>query len=201
LCEYKDKLPDKAWQFVWDESSPLYKIGGWKESKQEFNDIIWGTLKSPKYLAIHVKESFKATFDQLIKFKIGDGNGVFLRGTLLHERIEKFIARELTAYESSRQNQEKLSFIPWFNIIQMVIVVFSFLGLVWIFIQKESGLFSIIVLVVWGVVVNAWVCGTFANAIDRLGSKMIWIVPFLAMTSLIMLKKPGQSSRKTEITS
>jgi hypothetical protein len=37
-----------------------------------------------------------------------------------------------------------------------------------------------------GVLLNAWDCGTFANAIDRLGCKIMWLLPFIA---LILLSK------------
>lgn len=82
LCRYKDSLPDRAYKFVWDENSPFYKIGGWKKSKSEFNKIIYETLTQPKYILLHIKESCKATLQQLILFGIGDGNGSFREGTL-----------------------------------------------------------------------------------------------------------------------
>lgn len=47
--------------------------------------------------------------------------------------------------------------------------------------------------------VNAWICGTFANAIDRLGSKIMWMIPLLAFMSLFqhqMKKMDPQFSKK-----
>jgi len=41
-------------------------------------------------------------------------------------------------------------------------------------------------LIILSILINAWVCGTFANAIDRLGSKMIWLIPLLVLTGLII---------------
>jgi hypothetical protein len=32
-----------------------------------------------------------------------------------------------------------------------------------------------------GVILNAWDCGTFANAIDRLGCKVMWLIPLLTI--------------------
>jgi hypothetical protein len=35
-----------------------------------------------------------------------------------------------------------------------------------------------------GILINAWDCATFANAIDRLGCKMIWLIPFFSLIAL-----------------
>ncbi|GIV29155.1 MAG: hypothetical protein KatS3mg028_0221 [Bacteroidia bacterium] len=127
LCIYKDSLPDKAYKFIWDEKSPFYKIGGWKNTKQEFKDIIYETLTRPKYIALHIKESFKATILQLFLFSIGDGNGSFLEGTLLYERISKYFLKDLEIYSSSKQNQSSLSIVRYFNILFYGVVFLEFI--------------------------------------------------------------------------
>ena len=43
LCAYKDSLPATADRFLWDfENSPVYKLGGWKTTKKEFNESQFG---------------------------------------------------------------------------------------------------------------------------------------------------------------
>ncbi len=194
LCAYKDSLPELAWQFLWDPSSPLEKLGGWKETKEEFNEIIRGTLTSPKYLALHLKESLKATAAQLVRFKIGDGNGIFLEGTTLHERMELFMPGELLAFETSRQNRGILLKSPWINRIHQGMAGLSLLYLLLVFIRIKKvpadKLFPVLViLILLGVIIHAWTCGTFANAIDRLGTKMMWFIPLLAALSPKLTKK------------
>jgi hypothetical protein len=194
LCEYKDSLPELAWQFLWDPSSPLEKLGGWRETKEEFNEIIRRTLSSPKYLALHLKASLKATASQLVKFKIGDGNGIFLEGTQLYERMELFMPRELHAYETSRQNMGKLSISPWIHRIQQGFIVISLLSLMMIFLKSwqayaDKQFLSIVILILLGVIIHAWICGTFANAINRLGTKMIWLSAFAPLLWTMKMKK------------
>ena len=194
LCEYKDSLPELAWQFLWDPSSPLEKLGGWRETKEEFNEIIRRTLSSPKYLALHLKASLKATASQLVKFKIGDGNGIFLEGTQLYERMELFMPRELHAYETSRQNMGKLSISPWIHRIQQGFIVISLLSLMMIFLKSwqayaDKQFLSIVILILLGVIIHAWICGTFANAIDRLGTKMIWLLALAPLLWTMKMKK------------
>ncbi|MGC9341342.1 MAG: hypothetical protein ACP5E3_01430 [Bacteroidales bacterium] len=190
LCAYKDSLPEYAWQFIWDEDSPFYKVGGWKGTKEEFNEIFRNTLKDPKYLALHIKESFKATARQLVRFKIGDGNGVFAEGTPLYENIKKYIPRESTAFLHSKQNQGNLQFIKTFNYIQQAITGFALIILLILVYLKRNrpgfrNYFILITFNMLAIFINAWVSGTFANAIDRLGAKMMWMVLFLVLVGVL----------------
>ena len=191
LCVYRNSLPEKAYQFVWDEDSPFYKIGGWKESKPEFNEIIFETLTTPKYIGLHIKESLKATFQQLVLFKIGDGNGSFPEGTQLHSRIHKYFPNDLDQYANSRQNQSQLGFLDVFNSLFSAVIILSLIILVFLqirFWNQFNGHFKLVLIVLLtGILLNAWDCGTFANAIDRLGCKMIWLIPFMAILSGVRL--------------
>lgn len=55
LCDFKNQLPNHAWEFIWNEGSAFYKTGGWDSSKKEYDEIIWGTLSNPHYLFLHLK--------------------------------------------------------------------------------------------------------------------------------------------------
>ena len=191
LCAYKDSLPDKAYKFIWDEKSPFYKIGGWEGTKEEFNKIIFKTLTTPKYIRIHIAESCKATIQQLILFGIGDGNGSFLSGTRLYERVEKYIPSDLHFYSVSNQNKEQFGFIKYFNMFYSAIIIMSSMLLIFFSVKYKSyfipNIYFIIIAICTGVLLNAWSCGTFANAVDRLGCKMIWLIPFLAIITAIKI--------------
>jgi len=197
LCAYKDSLPDKAYKFIWDEKSPFYKIGGWKGTKEEFSQIIHETLTQPKYIAMHIQESLKATLQQLMLFSIGDGNGSFVKGTLLHERVSKYFSKDLTAYTASKQNQSHLDFLPFLNTVFFIVIVLSLLILMFLWIKFANILNrhtkSIGIIFIISIILNAWDCGTFANAIDRLGCKMIWLIP---LTASIFLWEILHNNRK-----
>ncbi|MGB4850613.1 MAG: hypothetical protein WBP41_21985 [Saprospiraceae bacterium] len=182
LCIYKDSLPDRAYKFVWDEKSPFYKTGGWKQTKHEFNEIIAGTLTHPKFITMHINESFKATLQQLTLFAIGDGNGSFLQGTLLYDRVSKYFSHDLPAYTGSKQSQARLNYLGLFNSLFLIVILLSLLFLLFLMI-KFTGILNrhlkiIVIIFFGGLIFNAWICGTFANSIDRLGAKMIWLIPF-----------------------
>lgn len=193
LCNYKDSLPDRAYQFIWDENSPFYKIGGWKGTQNEFNEIIYGTLTKPDYIWMHMRESFKATAQQLTLFGIGDGTWSYPEGTVLYERVSKYFSHDLTAYTQSKQNQSRLEFIMLLNDLYTLTIVLSLLYIMFVLVKVVRSLDKHILMmassIFIGIILNAWDCGTFANAIDRLGCKMIWLIPF---TAAIFFLKSGQ---------
>lgn len=197
LCPYKDKLPPKGYDFLWNPESPFYKIGGWEDTKEEFDEIIFTTLTSPKYIAIHIQASLKATLEQLLQFGIGDGNGVFLKHTLLYERIGTYFgSNQQQQYAQSLQNKNKLSFLASYNYFLQFIIGLSFLATLFILMnykKYDPTIISFFVLLILALLLNAWSCGTFANALDRLGAKVIWLLPFGVLLSIF--------SRKNEATS
>ncbi|GIV29156.1 MAG: hypothetical protein KatS3mg028_0222 [Bacteroidia bacterium] len=67
-----------------------------------------------------------------------------------------------------------------------------------VFYIKYSSFFDYQIKVVFlmlflGIVINAWVCGTFANAIDRLGCKMMWLIP---LSTIILSRRIYIESKK-----
>jgi hypothetical protein len=185
LCQYKDSLPQRAYEFVWDEESPVYKMGGWKATKTEFNEIIHNTLTTPRYIWMHIQESLKATAEQLSLFSIGDGNGKFNDGTLLHERVEYHFKGEIKSYENSLQNLDDFTLINLTNKVFYVVIISSTVALFLVLVLRKNlidlraRLLTLVIIA--GVLFNAWDCGTFANAIDRLGCKVMWLIPLLTI--------------------
>lgn len=199
LCEFKDKLPDRAYQFVWDENSPVYKMG-WKASKGEFDQIIFETFTSPKYILLHIKASVLATYNQLITFKINDSNGVFLEGTMPYDRVERYLPGDLERYLSSKQMKNEFGFTDGLNTVFTFIVIISVLILV--FLLLKGGTFtgkfaSVLIIFSVGILLNSWVSGTFANAINRLGCKMIWLIPFITIMGLIQYFRNRNTNLKS----
>lgn len=195
LCRYKDSLPARAYEFVWDGNSPLYKIGGWSASKKEFNTIIKGTFSEPKFIGLHLKASCLATAEQLVRFETGDGNGVFSDTTRLYQRVLRYCPNDIHRFAASRQNQSRLSALPLLNRAYYLAVLLSLVTIAFmmvVYFRKLSRIvLSLTGILLLAVLVNAWDCGTFANAIDRLGCKMMWLIPLAAILLLCALKFPN----------
>ncbi|HLP13653.1 MAG TPA: hypothetical protein VK177_17100, partial [Flavobacteriales bacterium] len=184
LCQYKDSLPTRAYEFIWDKTSPFYKIGGWKDTKKEFNEIIFATLTQPRYIWLHIKASVLATLDQLHLFSVGDGLGRFDKTTELYERLEKFIPNDIAMHKKSLQYSQNRSLFSIPNYIIFASTLISFCLLVFLLVFKSQQLSIPEKNTMWFIlailVLSAWNNGTFANALDRLGAKMVWLIPLLA---------------------
>jgi hypothetical protein len=199
MCAYKDSLPKKAWEFVWSGDSPLYKIGGWDDGKSEMLEIINNTLTKPKYIWMNILASIDATFEQLSLFKAMDGYGEFIgEDNLVYMEVKNNFNSEIKQYSNSKQNQGKIDSIEvWNNIFNGIIFISIFIIIILFIICRylfSAPIKSLIILFMIGILVNAWDCGTFANAIDRLGCRMIWLIPLLG---LIVVFNYYNSNNKT----
>ena len=189
LCVYKDSMPEYAWQFIWEESSPLYKLGGWKETKEEFKAIIRGTFLSPEFIFLHMKASLKVTLIQLYRFEALDFTGVAPNASELQYRVEKYVPKDLNRFNCSRQNVGQLGPLKWWNRAQLFLVLISLFTIVLRFIFSSTLRTNRLVvltglLIFLGIILNAWVCGTFSTPIDRTGNRMIWLIPAYALLLL-----------------
>ena len=202
LCQYKDSLDMRAYEFLWNKSSPFYTMGDFSGTRDEFNEIIYGTLTEPEFILLHISASLKATARQCTLFKMGDGNGPFIAGTELAGRIKEYLPGEYPSYLNDRQNKGELGFLAAWNAIQAIFVALALVALLWLWIatRKKWNEWRIFVVALLSfVVMNMWASATFANAIDRLGSKVIWIIPLLAL--LTLWNKIASMKRNTSISS
>jgi hypothetical protein len=200
LCEYKDSLEAKngeATFFEYDPKSPLTKLGGWTDSmRDECTDITYGTLTKPKYIWLHILASLRCSFIQLYSFKTGAGNGPYMDEFPVLVNIRKHFSNELSQYCNSRQNKD-IMFVfngtwyggVWNNILNTFIVLGLFI-LVLVFILKRSvfnGTFGYVTtMLIMGIILNAWDCGTFSDINLRYGSRVMWFIPFLASLAIVL---------------
>lgn len=182
ICSYKDSLPEYAWQFVWMDYSPLNRQG-WDASREEYRDIIKQTLTTPRYMWLHVKASMKATVAQLGLFDIGDGTGVFNAESNLGKVVQEYFPTQMPAYLNSRQNLGKYEFTHTLNRFyrKAIWLCALLVPVIWFAVRKKLQVrqHAVLATLLLAVLLNAWSCGTFANAIPRLGLKMIWFVPLV----------------------
>ncbi len=188
LCRYKDSLPAYSWEFIWEPTSPLYQLGGWKDTREEFNEIIGDTFRSPKYLWMHFRTSIRETLHQMLRFQSVDPFGVAPNGEQLRSRVFQYIPRDGVRYDSSVQSRTNLLVLAWLNTFQKALIFLS-LGIFLLFFLmkqrwKSEHLPVALLILLSGILFNALITGTFANAIDRMGNKMIWLVPMLAAVIL-----------------
>jgi hypothetical protein len=179
VCAQKDSLPAHAYDFIWGPESTVERIGGWEVANKEFSRIIPETFSDPKYLGLHVSAAAEATVDQLFLFSIGDGWGRFGEGTNVRERTLLYFPSSSSAYGTSRQANGTLRFTRTLNRwLPLILLIVSIAIVVRITITRQGkNRSTIIAILILCIVANAFVCGTFANSVDRLGAKTIWLLP------------------------
>jgi hypothetical protein len=196
LCYYKDSIPKSFEYFVWNEKSPLYKIGGWKESKKEFNYIINTSLTEPKYIEMQIDKTALNFFDQLITFDIGEGNGAFDENTLLIQRIKKYTVLDDDLCVSTQQRAEVFLKLDAINLYYRITTGISFLLLVVLFFYNykklNSRLKSLVYLTISLIILSSFLVAFSSEVSNRHGVKLIWLITvlnFLIIADLISNKK------------
>lgn len=181
ICTYKDSLPAVAWEFVWDNTSPLYRTGGWEANREEYNNILKDISTRPKYWVFLGYKSLEGTLRELSLTGIDESYKlpwtVFDADTPPFKAIQKYIPHELNEFVTSRQNTKTLN-IPFLDKIYIVVLVLSSILVLLTWKIKNNGLWKgVFVILTLMIVLNAFVCANMANVLTRLNSRIIWLLP------------------------
>lgn len=195
LCERSGSIPQSADAFLWADDSPLKVYRSRKEMEVELGKIVAGSLKEPALLWMQITSAIKATGEQLTRYAVGDGNGSFGDGTLLHERVALYIPSEIEAYEGTRQMAREQFDRPvaLMNLFGSIIMIFSLiaLGTFWSFFRRSltTGpyLTSATIFLISALIVNAGINASLVMVADRFGTKLAWLIPFLAIASFVSI--------------
>jgi hypothetical protein len=186
FCNYKDKIPKKAIGFLWDENSILSKTGNWSNHEQAYKKVMNDILFSPDYFWLNTKAAVRATAVQLTRNKLGDG--VYQYDTLSspYNAIKNNFPKHKKTFIKDRQNIGEIN-LSFQNFINEWLMLFSCIALFIILIVKRFRntlnqklvLFTFSTLML--LVINAFVTGAIANILDRLQSRISWILPLLIL--------------------
>ncbi|MFC2112805.1 hypothetical protein ACFLTA_06000 [Bacteroidota bacterium] len=180
LCEFKDIV---IWDFLWESQSPLYKTGGWEDSKEEYTTIIRDIFTTPKYLKIFMMKSIESSFIQFFNYETGDTPRQ-AQNSAPYGVITRFMPGQVKAYLSSKQCNDRLDF-TFLNNYQNYLIVLSLLISILLLILKipvKSKMLIIYILV--SLYINAGVCGTFSGISPRYQSRVIWLLPLPIILTL-----------------
>jgi len=97
LCAYRANMPGTADGWLWDEESPIYKLGGFEQLKPEAWRIVIESLAA--YPAMNLKAALIATITQFAEFATGDGLTPWSWNT--QWTFERFAPRALERYRAS----------------------------------------------------------------------------------------------------
>jgi hypothetical protein len=178
LCEFKDKT---IWDFLWDyRNSPLYKYGnGWTspQVKEEYNAIFKDLFTTPKYCHLFIVKSIESTAKQFFHFGTGDVP-VQGEGTAPYFAIAGHYPLSLKEYMAARQRLNTLNFGKIAVIQNILFGISLFLCIGFLLFPRLAGKFKwIILFILLGLVINAFVCGSFAIVVERFQTRVIWLLP------------------------
>lgn len=176
ICEYKDKLPGN---FLWDyDTSPLYKFGGWDspEIREEYTAILKDILTSPKYGHLYLVRSIESAFTQFFCFSTGDAPPQ-REGSPSYTAISVHFPGSLKAFTWSHQWTQTLNF-TFINEFQKYITGLCLLFYLTclVYPSKFKRFNRVILFILAGMFINAFVCGAFSTVIERYQSRVIWLV-------------------------
>lgn len=191
LCEQKDSLP---WDIIWDPKSPLTKDGDWSKYKLECNLMIRDILTTFPYSKMFFLKAIHQSLAQFFNFNTGDiptTDAMLEPPTSAINEHFKFDIRE---YLSSRLFNKRLTF-ERINTIQFYSVYFSMmLILLYCLIRtSDQGKLSkaaIMFLIIF-LFSNAFVCATFSNVLERYQSRVIFLIPLVAIVVFPQVFKAG----------
>jgi len=186
LCNGKDSLP---WDMIWDSKSPVTRNGDWNIHKTENISIILGLLTTPKYLFLFSYKCIVHGLKQLFKFNTGDApssHDMLQPPTI---EIKNHFEYEFKEFLASNQCLAKQDY-SFLNLIQMLCVIFSSMGLlVWLIHHDQSIqsklLMQFMLLIFPLIVANAFVCANLSIVLDRYASRVIWLIPLMGLTVVI----------------
>lgn len=193
LCKYKDSIPASIGDFLWNESSPFYKTGGWDSSKTEYDKIIEGTLSDPKFLVMNFGKSVNYGLIELTKIDIGQGLTAYNHGSAPYGQINWRFNSELRNYENARQNIWDGSFLNFetLNLFQLILMCISLLALIFIFtvvdFSKVNPLsLNLLIWILISVIINAFFTAGLNSPCERFQARVIWLVPMAISIFLIV---------------
>lgn len=170
LCPYREALPSARGAWLWDEDTPLKKLGGWETYEPESRRIILETLRRHPWL--HLRYAVQNTLEQFVRAGTGDG----LDGWMWHTEwaFKNYTPKAPPAYVAARQHAGQLE-AGILNYLHVPIFWMSLLVLFALAVgpsslagEKARGLSRFVLL---ALVVNAAICGV-ATTDTRAGSRV-----------------------------
>jgi hypothetical protein len=195
-----DSLPDNACTFLWSGDSPLNQPGISKVKMNEaYGPVISDLFSQATYRNWFIRESFHATGKQLLFHKVGSGlvsygdkNGgcYFVMKNDFENELHQFAHAKQQRFGLEDNYHKHIS--AWVFYLSVIVMG---VGILIRPIRQKLG--TIILLILLGVLANAFVTASLANVYDRLQVRVIWLLTFGAILIIAHGFQVWKESRKT----
>lgn len=191
FAECMDTFPEGAMGFLWAGNSPLNVPGADKvEINKWFAPVLKDFFSIPKYRNAFIKEFFDSGYIQLQLHKVGSGLHPYNEGSPPYYIIEHFYETQLPEYKKAKQQTDGIEW-NYQDSISRFIYFYSFYSVIFLLlfrpIRKEIGILMVVLIA--GVVCNAYVTGGLANVYERLQSRVNWLLLFGSLLGIYILVK------------
>jgi len=178
LCAYKGQLPQRAYEYIWVDNGPFQHIGGWDSSAAEHKAIIRDVFTTPRYAAHFARRAMQHTWQQLQFVHVPATEQGFDNSSVPYQYINAHITRETEQFQLSRQQREAINNTSWINI-QLGVLI---LTVMWVSVLFAKGAIprhylNIYIALMLFILCNAFVTASFANVLDRLQTRIFWVLP------------------------
>ena len=192
ICAYTDSLPPSSEAFLWWDSSPLAKQGGWEATKEEYGRIVRGSFTEPRFLWWHVRGSLASTAEQLCAWEICRGlrSGWYRTAdSPPYGMIAKHFPHELDRYIGSMQNGGRGELdMHWPDTGYRFVLALSLICAAWFGLRGvgDASRREVRILIFFSLVailIGAWVCATLSVVDTRYLGRDSWLLPFAVLVA------------------
>jgi len=192
LCPFHDDIAKRSANgWLWDQDSPLYRLGGFETFAPEAQRIAVATLIA--YPGLHARMAAKAALDQFVSFATGDEIVSWTWHT--HSALEQFAPQTYPAFRAARQQQAPIDF-SIMNTIHVPAAWLAIAGLPLILLAATRRRVplraaALAVTVLLALVGNAIICGALSNPHDRYQSRLVPLAPLAVAIAALSYRRRG----------
>ncbi len=200
FCMYNDEVPNNTINFIWEEGKMFSLTGGWLNSKEEYNSVIFDILSKPKFFLWFMRDAVISTARQLTQIDVAGGFETMPVESPPGWAIRDKLSRDVNQFAGSRQARGFLG-VSDVNkrVLLSMLISLLILGL-YLFNSTKDTLFKkVVYLFILVIVYNAFVTGALANVLDRLHSRVFWVLPLTAILVSLSYWVPWIKKKSTEI--
>jgi hypothetical protein len=175
---------------LWDETSPLWRIGGWEKFADEARHIVLHSLSA--YPGVHLRAAASGALLQFFMLRTGDDITGWAWHT--HGILKKFAPEVYPTFLGARQQRAGFDF-SGMNALHFPVALASIVGLpviLWLSrgrrVRRSAAALSLFVLI--ALVGNAVVCGVLSNPHHRYQSRLVWLAPLVLAVALAGMRWP-----------
>jgi hypothetical protein len=178
LCAFQKALPDYSEAFIFDNDSPLQRIGGEDDPRvrSEITSIITHSLM--RHPIEHLERAFVLTARQFVDVGTGDAMEPLMAQ---HTRwiLTRYAPQLVPGFDAAHQQTEAIDLSPWSDsVVVPISIVASFslpvLGvLLWRSGRRLGAMLPAMIFM--ALVGNAIICGVMIGSDDRYQARLAWI--------------------------